>query len=54
MHVRQLREPRQLAERAAELGFELPERVIDIARVPAERAARLASASAPEPAELQP
>jgi len=30
VRMRQLREPRQLAERAAELGFGRPERVIDL------------------------
>jgi hypothetical protein len=52
VRMRQLREPRQLAERAAELGFGLPDRVIDLSEGPNDPAARLARAE--DSAELQP
>jgi hypothetical protein len=52
VRMRRLREPRALAERAAELGFGRPERVIDLPDAPADPPARLAHAD--ETAEAQP
>ena len=54
VRMRQLREPRQLAERAAKLGFERPERVIDLPPAGVEASARLARAPTTETAVLQP
>jgi len=54
VRMRQLREPRQLAQRAAELGLERPERVIDLPPVATDRSAQLARATAPAATELQP
>ena len=53
VRMRQLREPRQLAQRAAELGFERPERVIDLPPTSVPTSARLARAATTE-AAVQP
>ena len=52
VRMRQLREPRALAERADELGYGLPERVIDLPAAPRETPERLAATD--ENAELRP
>jgi hypothetical protein len=52
VRMRRLREPRALAERAAELGFGRPERVIDLPAGPADPSAQLARAD--EAVEVQP
>ena len=54
VRMRQLREPHQLAQRAAQLGFERPERVIDLPPAAVELPSRLAKAAAAQTLELQP
>lgn len=45
VRMRQLREPRQLAQRAAELGFTRPERLIDLPATPRQPDQRLAGSA---------
>lgn len=54
VHMRQLREPHQLAQTAARLGFERPERVIDLLPTAVEVPPRLAKAATSEILELRP
>ena len=55
VRMRQLRDPMRLAQRANELGFVRPQRVIDLTRVHANAQTSLAASDAPHPhAELRP
>lgn len=53
VHMRQLRDPRRLAERAAALGFRRPERLIDL-RTALAADARFANLPAPADTEIHP
>jgi len=54
VEMRQLREPRQLARRAAELGFERPAHLIDLTAPPEDREHAFAAAEAPSQSEEAP